>query len=81
MALFSTDIESFDDLFLQQIEDLYDAENQLTEALPKMANAASSAQLKQAFMSHLQETENQVNRLEQVFQQIGREPKREPARP
>jgi ferritin-like metal-binding protein YciE len=77
MALFSTDIESFDDLFLQQIEDLYDAENQLTEALPKMADAASSAQLKQAFTSHLQETQNQVNRLDQVFQQIGREPKRE----
>jgi ferritin-like metal-binding protein YciE len=77
MALFSTDIESFEDLFVLEIEDLYDAEKQLTEALPKMADAANSTQLKQAFMSHLKETQNQVNRLEQVFQQIGREPKRE----
>ncbi len=77
MALFGTEIASFEDLFVQQIEDLYDAEQQLTDALPKMADAANSRELKQAFLTHLKETQNQVTRLEQIFQQIGKEPKRE----
>jgi ferritin-like metal-binding protein YciE len=77
MAIFSSDIDSFEGLFIQQIEDLYDAENQLTQALPKMADAANSTQLKQAFTTHLRETQNHVQRLEQIFQQIGRSPKRE----
>jgi ferritin-like metal-binding protein YciE len=78
MPLFtSTEFNSFKDLFVEQIKDLYDAENRLTEALPKMADAANSSQLKQAFQSHLRETEGHVARLEQVFQQINVEPKRE----
>ena len=78
MPLFtSTEFNSFKDLFVEQIKDLYDAENRLTEALPKMADAATSSQLKQAFQSHLRETEGHVARLEQVFQQINVEPKRE----
>ena len=77
MALFSKDISSFEDLFEDQIMDLYDAENRITEALPKMANAATSSELKQAFTSHLRETEMQVQRLEQIFRQLGKEPKRQ----
>eukprot|EP00913_Durusdinium_trenchii_P005673 g5291.t1 len=53
-------------------EDLYDAEQRLTKALPKMKDAAASAELKQAFEQHLKETEGQVRRLEQVFDLIGK---------
>ncbi len=77
MALFGTEFKSFEDLFEQQLMDLYDAENRLTEALPKMAAAANSAELKQAFESHLRETQEHVKRLEQVFAHVGKEPKRE----
>jgi len=57
-------------LFLDEIRDLYDAEKQLTKALPKMAKAASSDELKQAIEDHLQETQNQVERLNQVFEML-----------
>ena len=78
MPLFtSTEFNSFKDLFVEQIKDLYDAENRLTEALPKMADAATSSQLKQAFQNHLRETQGHVTRLDQVFRQINVEPKRE----
>jgi ferritin-like metal-binding protein YciE len=78
MPLFTTtDFNSFNDLFVNQIEDLYDAENRLTKALPKMAEAASSSQLKQAFQSHLTETQGHVSRLEQIFREVNVDPKRE----
>jgi ferritin-like metal-binding protein YciE len=78
MPLFTTtEFNSFNDLFVNQIEDLYDAEQRLTKALPKMAEAANSSQLKQAFQSHLTETEGHVSRLEQIFREINVEPKRE----
>lgn len=78
MPLFtSTEFNSFNDLFANQIEDLYDAEQRLTKALPKMADAATSPQLKQAFQAHLTETEGHVSRLEQIFREINIEPKRE----
>ncbi len=77
MPLFGTEFKSFEDLFEQQIMDLYDAEHRITEALPKMADAASSSQLKQAFLSHLAETQQHVSRLEQIFGMVGQEPKRE----
>jgi ferritin-like metal-binding protein YciE len=66
-----------EDLFWAQIEDLYDAEIRLTEALPKMAEAAQAPGLKNAFQTHLRETQNHVKRLEQVFRQHGKESKRE----
>ena len=74
MGLFSSSaaLNSFDDLFVEQLQDLYDAEQRLTKALPKMAAAAHSASLKSAFEEHLRQTENQVKRLEQVFQHIGK---------
>jgi len=68
-------IASMNDLFLEQIEDLYDAEQRLVKALPKMADAVTSGELRQAIRSHLAETEGHVRRLEQVFQQIGKKPK------
>jgi ferritin-like metal-binding protein YciE len=78
MALFGgTEFNSLEDLFVNQIEDLYDAENRLTKALPKMADAASSSSLKQAFQSHLTETEGHVSRLETIFREVKAEPKRE----
>jgi ferritin-like metal-binding protein YciE len=78
MPLFTTTtFNSFNDLFTNQIEDLYDAEQRLTKALPKMAEAAQSSQLKQAFQSHLTETEGHVSRLEQIFREINVEPTRE----
>lgn len=77
MALFtSTEFNSFQDLFREQIEDLYDAEHRLTEALPKMADAAHSSQLKQAFQDHLTETQGHVSRLEQIFRALNTDPKR-----
>ncbi|MBY0456014.1 MAG: ferritin-like domain-containing protein [Gemmataceae bacterium] len=59
------------DLFHDQLQDAYSAETQLTKALPKMAKAASSPQLRAGFEQHLAETQNQLRRLEQVCQQVG----------
>jgi len=77
MPLLNTELKSFEDLFVNQIEDLYDAENRLTRALPKMADAAHSSQLKKAFEHHLTETQGHVSRLESIFRQLNKEPKRE----
>lgn len=78
MGLFSsTEFNSLEDLFVEQLEDLYDAEQRLTKALPKMADAARSPELRTVFQSHLRETEGQIARLEQIFQQLGREPESE----
>jgi ferritin-like metal-binding protein YciE len=64
-------MNTMNDLFVHSLRDVYDAEEQLIQALPKMEKAAGSAQLKSAFRTHLQQTENQKKRLEQVFQQMG----------
>ncbi|MDB6032584.1 MAG: ferritin-like protein [Verrucomicrobiales bacterium] len=61
--------------FLDELADLYDAEQQITKALPKMEAAAESEELKEAFTSHMEETENQVGRLKQVFELFEKEPK------
>jgi len=63
-------VKSFEDLFHHELKDLYSAEKQLTKALPKMAKAATNEELKAAFESHLEETEGQVERLEQIFKQL-----------
>jgi ferritin-like metal-binding protein YciE len=67
MGLFSKDIKTFDDLFVHTLRDIYYAENQILKALPTMVDKASDPQLKQGFEKHLMETQNQVQRLEQVF--------------
>jgi ferritin-like metal-binding protein YciE len=78
MKLFNTnEFNSLRDLFMNQLEDLYDAEQRLTKALPKMAQAANASSLRGAFESHLRETENHVSRLVGIFQRLGIEPKRE----
>ena len=78
MALFtSKELSTLDDLFMDQIQDLYDAEKRLVDALPKMAEAAQSPELKSAFQNHLTETKGQVNRLESVFKRLGKEASRE----
>src|SRR5258707_11403229 len=63
------------DLFLDTLKDIYFAEKKILTALPKMAKAAQSADLQAAFEKHEGETEQQVSRLEQVFQSIGETPK------
>ena len=70
-------IETMQDLFLSQIMDLYDAEQRLVKALPKMAEAALSPELRDAFESHLDETEQHVGRLEQIFERMGKKAKAE----
>lgn len=75
MGLFTKDIKTMDDLFVHQLQDIYYAEQQLVKALPKMAEKATSPQLKQAFKSHLTETEGHVKRVEQVFKMHGVEAK------
>ena len=75
MGLFTKDIQSFEDLFLHQLQDVYYAEKQITKALPTMIGKATDAQLKQGFETHLKETEVQIERLERVFALIGETPK------
>jgi len=69
---FSTELNTLDDLLILELNDLYDAEKRIVEALPEMAEAASSPALKQAFQQHLQETQRHVSRLEQAFVDLGR---------
>ena len=63
--------KSLQELFVEELRDTYDGEKRLTKALPKMAKAAESEDLRAAFTNHLRETERQVQRLEQVFKTIG----------
>jgi ferritin-like metal-binding protein YciE len=63
--------KSLQELFVEELRDMYDGEKRLTKALPRMAKAAESEELGAAFTNHLRETERQVQRLEQVFRTIG----------
>jgi len=73
MALVSPEYNTLNDLFVAELEDLYDAEKRLVEALPKMETAASSQELKSAFREHLVQTEDHVKRLDDIFHQLGKE--------
>jgi ferritin-like metal-binding protein YciE len=64
-------LNSLDDLLVHELKDIYNAEGQIVKALPKMVKAASHPELQQAFETHLDETENQIERLEQVFKLLG----------
>jgi ferritin-like metal-binding protein YciE len=68
-------LESLRDLYVDELKDLYSAENQLLKALPKMAKAASSAALRSGFEGHLEETKGQVVRLETIFKELDASPK------
>lgn len=72
-----TTFNSLRELFIFQLEDLYDAEHRIIDALPKLADAVFSDELKNAFLDHLQETREHVRRLEQIFNKLGCEPERE----
>ena len=67
--------ESLRDLYIEQLQDLYSAENQLVKALPKMDKAATSEELRTAITEHLQVTKNQARRLEEIFSNLGEDPK------
>lgn len=68
-------MSSLKELFLKELADVYDAEKQLTKALPKMAKNASSEELKEAFTEHLEQTKTHVERLEEVFEAFGEDAK------
>ena len=68
-------LDTLQKLYTDELRDLYNAENQLVKALPKMAKAASSEDLKDAFEKHLEQTKGHVKRLEQVFEALGEKPK------
>jgi ferritin-like metal-binding protein YciE len=68
---------SLRELYLKELRDVYDAEKQITKALPKMAKAASSSQLRQGFEMHLDQTKNHITRLEQIFEALDESPKGE----
>ena len=63
-------VKTIQDLFVDELRDIYHAEKQLVKALPKMARAATHPELKQAFEAHLEETRGQVDRLDQVFESM-----------
>jgi ferritin-like metal-binding protein YciE len=75
MGLFTKDIKSMEDLLIHELQDIYYAEHQITKALPKLAEKASNRDLKQALKSHLDETNKQIERLDQVFKKLGQSPK------
>src|SRR5438874_10026330 len=68
-------LDTLQKLYIEELRDLYNAENQLLKALPKMAKAASSEELKNAFEKHLEQTETHVERLEDIFQELDQNPK------
>jgi ferritin-like metal-binding protein YciE len=71
MGIFSKDIKTMEDLFLHGLQDIYYAEKQITKALPKMIELATNRDLSAGLKLHLQETENQIQRLEKVFEKLG----------
>jgi ferritin-like metal-binding protein YciE len=75
MGLFSKDIKTMEDLFLHTLQDVFYAENQIVKSLPKMIEKTTSRELAAGLRAHLRETENQVTRLEQVFERIGQTPR------
>jgi ferritin-like metal-binding protein YciE len=78
MGIFTSEqFDSLEELFEHELKDLYDAEHRLVDALPKLAEKASNAQLKKAFESHLRQTEKHVERLESIFDELGISAERE----
>ena len=71
-------VKSMDDLFLHTLKDIYHGEKQILRALPKMAKKASAPELRQAFEQHREETLGQVERLEQIFELLGKRARGEP---
>ena len=74
MALFSMKLDNLQRLFVKELRDLYDAETQITDALPKLIDAAHNTQLKNALQGHLSVTKQQISRLDRIFQMLGEKP-------
>ena len=72
--------ETVEELLVEELRDLYDAEKQLVRALPRMAKASSSPELQDAFRTHTEETKGQVQRLEQIFEMLGQKPRSKPCK-
>ena len=68
-------VDTIDKLFVEELKDLYSAEHQITKALPKMAKASTSGELRKAFEHHLEETRGQIQRLEQIFSLLDKSPR------
>lgn len=68
-------VNSLEELYVNELKDLYSAENQILKALPKMVKAATSPELQNGFREHLKQTETQVDRLEKIFEELGRNPR------
>ncbi|MGN6093222.1 MAG: YciE/YciF ferroxidase family protein [Luteibacter jiangsuensis] len=64
-------VKTIEDLFIHELSDIYSAEKQLTKALPRLARAAEAPELKQAFEAHLEETQGQVERIDQIVETLG----------
>jgi ferritin-like metal-binding protein YciE len=74
MGLFTKDIQTMEDLFIHGLQDIYYAENQITKALPKMIDLATNRDLAKGLSDHLEETRKQIERLDQVFEKLGKKP-------
>ena len=74
MGLFTKDVETMDDLLLHGLKDIYYAENQIVKSLPKLIEKATNRDLNKGLKDHLEETKNQIGRLDQVFKKLGQEP-------
>ena len=70
MGWFTSEIETFNDLFMHSLQDIYYAEHQIEKALPDMIKKASDAELKKGFSAHLRQTKGQIKRLDQVFKKL-----------
>ena len=68
-------VSSIQELLIDELKDIYSAEKQITRALPKMVKATTSDELKQAFQSHLEETKGQIERLDKIFEILGKAPR------
>src|ERR1700738_87419 len=75
MGLFTKDIKTMDDLLLHGLQDIYYAEQQITKALPKMIDKATNRDLSNGLKNHLEETKKQIERLENVFAKLGKQPR------
>jgi ferritin-like metal-binding protein YciE len=75
MGMFTKDIKTMDDLLLHQLQDIYYAEQQITKALPKMIEKATNRDLATSLKNHLEETEKQIGRLDQIFKKLNQQPK------
>ena len=75
MGLFTKNIETMDDLLLHGLQDIYYAENQTVKSLPKLIDKATNRDLTKGLQNHLEETKNQIVRLDQVFKKLGDQPR------